>query len=148
MRFVVVVLNLVAGMLMALSVVTVLGPDLGSPRRGVVFDALWLAFHVGPLVALAALALVSHRLELPRLPLVLIAVTVFIAVPGVLIAKSDADSAPNHSPGHGALTFLAVCAQYLAAGASWIVSLGIWAARRAKRRRNAEPAAAAVGGSM
>lgn len=138
MRFVVVALNLVAGIFMALTVVTIMGEDLGSPRRGVGFDALWLAFHVGPLVALAVLALVSHRLKLRRLPLVLVVITVVLAVPGVLIARSDADSPPNHSPGHGMLTFLVVCVQYLVAVATWTVSLGIWAARQSGRRRNAE----------
>jgi hypothetical protein len=145
MRFVVVALNLIAGVLMGVSVLTVVGPDSGTPRRGPGFTALWLAFHVGPLAALAALALVSRRLGFPRLPRTLVAVTVAVAGPGVLMARSDAAAPPDHSPGHGVLTFLVVCVQYLVVGAVWIGVFGTWAAGARRARRLAEPGAAAGG---
>jgi hypothetical protein len=113
-RAIVVALNLVAGVLIGMAVVTIIGPDLGFPPRGRVFDILWVAFHIGPCNVLSALAVGSRWIGSKVLPVTLVAVTLVTAVPCVLVAQNEAATpSEGFSPLYGALTFAAVCVQYL-----------------------------------
>ena len=134
LRFFVVALNLIAGVVMGLTVSTIMGPGPIAPPRDPGFDALWIAFHVGPCALLAGLAVASRWVGTRALPLTLIAVTLTIAIPGLLVAHFEADNRPDGlAPMHGVFTFVSVCLQYVMVLATCTAVAAGWFRRRMRR---------------
>src|SRR5262245_59174031 len=132
-RLFVVALNLVAGALMGMAVHTIMGPGPIAPAREPWQDALWLAFHIGPCAMLAGLAVASRWVGSRALPFTLIAVTLAVAIPGLLVAQFEADSRPDgFAPMYGAFTFGIVCVQYVVVLVTGVgVGIG-WVRRRVR----------------
>lgn len=134
-RLTVVVLNIVAAVLMGMSAVAILGPDQSDPPRGMMFDFFWVLFHIGPCVAMAVLGSLSKRLGGWGLALALIPISLTIVTPGLLVADYEIHRPRDHSPTHGAATFLVVCMEYIATVVMWAIALGMWWYRRRQPAR-------------